>query len=186
MCTAGRIKHHLKNNIFRPESTILFVGYQSPGTLGSIITGGAKKVRIHGKEYQVRSEIRRLGNYSAHADQPELIDWLMERGPVHGGLFLNHGEDKSRGVLKDLLVEKGFDESKIFLPCFDESFELVAGGTARSTERPQPRIPVSQLTHDWHNEYAEFILNLSTKLQATRSPEERQKVMEQLAKVLDD
>ena len=96
MCTAGRIKHHLKNNIYRPESTILFVGYQAPGTLGNIITSGAKRVRIHGKEYKVRAQIRTLGNYSAHADQVELINWILERGPILGGLFLNHGEDDAR------------------------------------------------------------------------------------------
>jgi metallo-beta-lactamase family protein len=185
MCTAGRIKHHLKNNIFRPESTILFVGYQSPGTLGSIITGGAEKVRIHGKEYQVRAEIRRLGNYSAHADQPELVNWLVERGPVHGGLFLNHGEDDSRQVLKDLMVQKGLDAEQIFLPCFDESFELIAGGTAHSSAKPEPRVPVDQLEFDWHNEYAKFILNLSTKLQETDSASDRQALIQELGKILN-
>ncbi|MGB7345078.1 MAG: MBL fold metallo-hydrolase, partial [Pirellulaceae bacterium] len=93
MCNAGRIKHHLKANIARKESTILFVGYQSPGTLGHIITSGAKRVTIHGKQFKVAAEIRRLGNYSAHADQGELIDWVIERGPATGGLFLNHGDD---------------------------------------------------------------------------------------------
>ncbi len=186
MCTAGRIKHHLKNNIYRPESTILFVGYQSPGTLGAIITDGAKKVRIHGKEYQVRADIRRLGNYSAHADQPELVNWLVERGPVRGGLFLNHGEDKSRQVLKDLMATKGMDADKIFLPGFDESFELVAGGTAHSSARPEPRIPVDQLEFDWHNEYAKFILNLSSQLQAADTATDRQKLMQDLSKVLSE
>ena len=185
MCTAGRIKHHLKANIFRPESTILFVGYQSPGTLGHIITSGAKKVRIHGTEYKVRANIRRLGNYSAHADQPELIQWLVERGPVSGGLFLNHGEDESRAVLRDLMAEKGYDASRIFLPQFDESFELVAGGEpARSIARPEPRIPLDQLENDWHNDYAKFILDLSTKLQATKSPGGRKEIMKQLSETL--
>jgi len=77
MCTAGRIKHHLKHNIYRPECTVLFVGYQSPGTLGHIISSGAKQVRIHGAEYKVRASIRKLGNYSAHADQSELIEWVV-------------------------------------------------------------------------------------------------------------
>ena len=186
MCTAGRIKHHLKANIFRPECTILFVGYQSPGTLGNIITGGAKRVRIHGKEYKVRAEIRRLGNYSAHADQPELIEWLVERGPVSGGLFLNHGEDASRETLRDLMVTKGYNLEKIFLPQFDESFELAPGGkSVRSIERPEPRIPVDQLRDDWHNEYAKFILRLSERLQSTESPAKRKEIMKQLSKMID-
>ncbi|TWT51162.1 Ribonuclease [Rubripirellula amarantea] len=184
MCNAGRIKHHLKNNIFRPESTILFVGYQSPGTLGNIITSGAKKVRIHGKEYEVRAQIRRLGNYSAHADQPELVNWLIERGPVTGGLFLNHGEDDSRAALRDLMVSKGYDPEKVFLPQFDESYELIAGGTAHSTEKPKPRIPVAQLERDWHNEYAEFMMDLSTQLQAASTPEARHQIMQKLSAAL--
>ncbi|QDT06440.1 Ribonuclease [Rubripirellula lacrimiformis] len=184
MCTAGRIKHHLKNNIYRPESTILFVGYQSPGTLGHIITSGAKQVRIHGKEYQVRADIRRLGNYSAHADQPELVQWLVERGPVTGGLFLNHGEDDSRSVLADLVAQNGYSRDKIYLPQFDESFELVAGEPPVSVSRPEPRIDPTQLQRDWHNDYAAFILELSNKLQATSTPHDRQELIRRLAQLL--
>lgn len=185
MCTAGRIKHHLKNNIYRPESTILFVGYQSPGTLGHIITSGAKQVRIHGKEYRVRAEIRRLGNYSAHADQSELIDWILERGPVVGGLFLNHGDDEARQVLRDLLIARGLQADRISLPIFDESFQLVAGNPARSTARPEPRIPAEQFERDWHNDYAAFILQLSNRLQSTESAAERRELIARLSKTLN-
>ena len=185
MCTAGRIKHHLKNNIFNKKSTVLFVGYQSPGTLGHIITSGAKKVRIHGKEYTVRAQIRRLGNYSAHADQAELLDWVTERGPVLGGLFLNHGEDDARQVFRELLVERGLDGSKVFVPSFDESFALVAGSPAESTAKPRPRIDPSQLERDWHNEYAAFILDLSTKLQATDSARQRRDLIRRLSEALN-
>lgn len=184
MCTAGRIKHHLKNNIFRPESTILFVGYQSPGTLGHIITSGAKQVRIHGKEYKVRAEIRRLGNYSAHADQGELIDWIIERGPASGGLFLNHGDDDARAVLSNLLVEKGIDADKIFRPVFDESFKLVAGSPAASVARPEPRVDPDQLQRDWHNDYAAFVLELSERLNGLESPRARQQLIGRLSEVL--
>lgn len=184
MCTAGRIKHHLKNNIFRPESTILFVGYQSPGTLGHIITSGAKQVRIHGKEYKVKAEIRRLGNYSAHADQSELIEWVLERGPVVGGLFLNHGDDDARTVMRDLLVERGLESDKIFMPTFDESFTLVAGSLAQSAEKPEPRIDPSQLERDWHNDYAAFMLELSNRLQATATAQQRRELIQQLSEAL--
>jgi metallo-beta-lactamase family protein len=185
MCTAGRIKHHLKNNIFRPESTILFVGYQSPGTLGQIITSGAKQVRIHGKEYKVRAQIRRLGNYSAHADQVELIEWILERGPAVGGLFLNHGDDDAREMLRDLLVERGLEPAKIFLPQFDESFTLVAGSPAESAARPEPRIDPTQLHRDWHNDYAAFILDLSNRLQATETAQQRVDLIKRLSKALN-
>ena len=188
MCTAGRIKHHLKANIWRSESTVLFVGYQAPGTLGHIITSGAKMVRIHGQECKVKASIRRLGNYSAHADQMELIDWVLERGPVTGGLFLNHGEDEARAVMRQMLAKKGLDADKIFVPSFDESFELQPGTAATSMGRPaepaRKRIDESQLCRDWHNEYAAFILELSTKLQATDEPCDRSALIKELASVL--
>jgi metallo-beta-lactamase family protein len=184
MCTAGRIKHHIKNNIYRPESTILFVGYQSPGTLGEIITSGAKRVRIHSKEYKVKAAIRRLDNYSAHADQPELIDWILERGPAVGGLFLNHGEDDARATLRDLLAQRGLNRARIYLPTFDESFHLVAGGAAESVERPAPRIDPSQFERDWHNDYAAFILDLSTQLQSTQSAVDRKALIHRLSDAL--
>lgn len=184
MCTAGRIKHHLKNNIYRSESTILFVGYQSPGTLGHIITSGAKQVRIHGKEYKVKAEIRRLGNYSAHADQGELIDWIVERGPAANGLFLNHGDDDAREILSELLVKRGVDGEKIFRPQFDETFMIAAGTPATSIARPEPRVQPSQLQRDWHNDYAAFVLELSNQLNKLDSPADRQALIGRLSEAL--
>lgn len=184
MCNAGRIKHHLRNNIWRPESTVLFVGYQSPGTLGHIIRSGADAVRIHGKEYKVRAEIRSLGNYSAHADQGELIEWILQRGPVHGGLFLNHGEDDARQTLRDLLIERGLDGEKIFLPKFDESFELQAAAPAISQGRPQPRIDEESLQRDWYNDYAAFIIDLGHRLRETESAGERRDLIEKLSEIV--
>ena len=184
MCNAGRIKHHLRNNIYRSESTILFVGYQSPGTLGHIITNGAEQVRIHGKQYKVNAEIRRLGNYSAHADQGELIDWIVERGPANGGLFLNHGDDDAREILSELLIKRGVDGEKIFRPQFDETFQIVAGTSAKSVSRPKPRVEASQLQRDWHNDYAEFMLELSSKLNKIDSAQDRQALIGRLMDTL--
>ena len=88
----------------------------------------------------MRAQIRRLDNYSAHADQLELIDWIIERGPARGGLFLNHGEDPARSALKNLLVERGLSEDKIFLPQFDEKFDLVPNTPPTSQGVVEPRI----------------------------------------------
>lgn len=184
MCNAGRIKHHLKANIYRKECTILFVGYQSPGTLGHIITDGAPQVRIHGQQYKVAAEIRRLGNYSAHADQGELLDWVVERGPIRGALFLNHGDDDARAVMRDMLGDKGIDKSKIFTPMFDESFELTPGSEPVSQGKPQPRIEASELETDWHNDYAVLMLELSSKLDEIKDPKKRRELVGRLAAVL--
>ncbi|WP_182870825.1 MBL fold metallo-hydrolase [Rhodopirellula sp. JC639] len=183
MCNAGRIKHHLINNIYRPECTVLFVGYQSPGTLGHIISSGAKEVRIHGKSYKVRADIRELGNYSAHADQGELLDWIKERCPITGGLFLNHGEDDAREMLRELLVNRGLDGDRIYLPGFDESFELIAGTKPLSQGTPKPRLDVAHTAHDWHNDYAEFMLSLTTTIEKS-SDHERYRLLKRLKETL--
>ncbi len=185
MCNAGRIKHHLANNIWRPEATVLFVGYQSPGTLGHIITSGAKSVRIHSKECQVNASIRRIGNYSAHADQSELIEWVMERSPVVGGLFLNHGDDDARTVFKGELVARGLRPEAIFCPQFDERFELIAG-SAESKGRVAKRIVESALQRDWYNDYAAFILDLAARMELASSPQERSDIIAKLQGILED
>ena len=94
MCTAGRIKHHLRQNIGRPESTILFVGYQGQGTLGRQILEKSPFVRIHGQEIKVRAQIRQIYGFSGHADHAGLMAWLghLKRAPRK--LFLTHGEEQ--------------------------------------------------------------------------------------------
>jgi len=95
MCTGGRIKHHLVNNISRPESTIMFVGYQAIGTLGRQIVDGNKHVRILGSEYPVRAKIVRIQGFSAHADRDELFNWLTNLKSPPRGIFVIHGEPQS-------------------------------------------------------------------------------------------
>jgi metallo-beta-lactamase family protein len=184
MCDAGRIKHHLMNNIWRPNATVLFVGYQAPGTLGSVIARGAQDVRIHGNEFKVRAHIRQIGNYSAHADQGELGDWILERAPVVGSLFLNHGEDKARQALRDHLVERGFAAEKVVLPAFDEHFELVAE-TALSKGRVVERITDAALTRDWHTDFAALTVALRQRLEAAKDGAERRKVLARLQEALE-
>lgn len=183
MCDAGRIQHHLKANIWRKQSTILFVGYQAPGSLGNIITSGARDVRIHGKEFKVRASIRQIGNYSAHADQGELCDWIMERTPVPGGIFLNHGDDDARTVLREKLGELGLEIEQIFLPAFDEIFELTAGSAA-SKGRQEKRVGEDSFISDWHNEYAIFTLELANQLEQAATDRDRINILEKLSQTL--
>ena len=122
MCDVGRIKHHLKHNIWNPKSTILFVGYQAPGTLGYSIVNGAKKVTIFGEEFAVNARIEYIEGYSGHADQEWLMNFVYSfiSRPKH--IFLVHGEEESQEVLRDkILEETGIGVS---IPEYGETYEL--------------------------------------------------------------
>lgn len=106
MVTGGRIKHHLVNNITRPESTILFVGYQAVGTLGRTIIDGAEEVRIYGEKYPVRARIEQIQGFSSHADQNELLRWLAPIEKAPRKVFIVHGEKEATIDFAKLLTEK--------------------------------------------------------------------------------
>ena len=106
MCTGGRIKHHLVNNISRPESAVLFVGYQAVGTLGRRIVDGAKEVRILGRMYPVNANIVRIHGFSAHADRDELVRWLSALRTPPRRAFVVHGEPDAAKAFGRLLREK--------------------------------------------------------------------------------
>jgi metallo-beta-lactamase family protein len=106
MVTGGRIKHHLVNNISRPESTVLFVGYQAVGTLGRQIVDGAEEVRIFGEKYPVRARIEQIEGFSSHADQNELLRWLSTIKNTPRKVFIVHGEKESSEEFARLVAEK--------------------------------------------------------------------------------
>ncbi len=164
MADAGRIKHHLRNNLIRANATVLFVGYQAPGTLGQIILSGAKEVRIHGTLVPVRATVRSMGNYSAHADHSELMEWIKERLPAHGAIFLTHGEDEERTALRAALMATGLGGDQIVLPQLDDYFELTAAGIAAAKAPAARRVDLRQLPADWHNAFSDFTIRLSQRL----------------------
>tara|TARA_R110002124_G_scaffold9547_11_gene48961 strand:+ start:12116 stop:13768 length:1653 start_codon:yes stop_codon:yes gene_type:complete len=166
MCDAGRIKHHLRNNLIRRNATVLFVGYQAPGTLGHVILTGAREVRIHGTLVPVRASVRALGNYSAHADHSELMDWIGARLPAHGAIFLTHGEDEERHALRAALMATGLAGDQIILPQLDDYVELTAAGIAGLAQVTSPRIDPAQVHSDWHNAFSDFTIRLSQQLQS--------------------
>ncbi|MFB0525829.1 MAG: MBL fold metallo-hydrolase RNA specificity domain-containing protein, partial [Phycisphaerae bacterium] len=106
MCTGGRIKYHLVNNISRPESTIMFVGYQANGTLGRRIVSGEKQVRILGQEHQVKARVVQVSGFSAHADRDELFQWLTGLKKPPRRLFVVHGESESAQHFGDYVSRK--------------------------------------------------------------------------------
>ena len=142
-------------------------------------------MKIHGDLFKIRANIRRLGNYSAHADRSELVDWVMERAPVVGGLFLNHGDDDACAALRELLAKKGIDKNKIHLPAFDESFELVASGV-KSTGRSGAPVYEDTLKNDWHNDYARLLLEVTNRLEKAKDGHERQALLGKLLAALKE
>jgi metallo-beta-lactamase family protein len=185
MADAGRIKHHLRNNLPRANATVLFVGYQAPGTLGQIIQSGAREVRIHSELVPVRAQVRSLGNYSAHADHSELVAWVTKRLPAHGAIFLTHGEDEERKALRAALMhDDGLAGDQVLMPLLDDAFELRAEGIAGVARPAERRVDLTQITADWHNAYASFIIDLSHQLQSAPSDAQRIAVMEALKATL--
>ena len=106
MCTAGRIKHHLKFNIDDEKSTILFVGYQARETLGQIIQRGTNPIRIFGDWYDVNADIETIDGFSAHADQAELLTWFGSLGGCPRRTFLVHGDEDAAETLAKLIRER--------------------------------------------------------------------------------
>ena len=105
MCSGGRIHHHLKNNIWRPECHLVIVGYQAFGTLGRRIVDGVEKIRLWGEYYPVRAHVHTIGGLSAHADQADLLDWYGAFDD-HPPVYLVHGEERSQGPLAKKLRER--------------------------------------------------------------------------------
>jgi metallo-beta-lactamase family protein len=104
MCSGGRIQHHLKNNIWRPECHVVIVGFQAYGTLGRRLVDGADEIKLWGDTYRVRSEIHTIGGLSAHGDQTDLLDWYgsFENKPP---VYLVHGEPGAQASLAAKLRE---------------------------------------------------------------------------------
>lgn len=102
MCNAGRIRHHLRHNLWRSDTSVLFVGYQAEGTLGRKLVEGAGSVRIFGESIAVRAQIHKLGGFSAHAGQSDLLAWFNALAPARPRVVLVHGEETPRNALADI------------------------------------------------------------------------------------
>lgn len=123
MCDVGRIKHHLKHNLWNPKNTILFVGYQAPGTLGYSIVNGAKTVKIFGEEIAVNARIEYIEGYSGHADQEGLMNFVYSfnnQKPTH--IFLVHGEEESLNTLKGKIEEEA--KIPVTIPSYGETYKV--------------------------------------------------------------
>ncbi|MBR1670628.1 MAG: MBL fold metallo-hydrolase [Butyrivibrio sp.] len=129
MCDAGRVRHHLKHNLWRPESTILFVGYQSVGTTGRAIADGATEVRLFGETIDVKAEITQLTGLSGHADKEGLIEWIEGFKVRPKKVFVVHGEDSvCTSFTKCLSEEHGFNA---YAPYSGTEYDIISGNFIR-------------------------------------------------------
>lgn len=183
MCEGGRIRHHLIHNLYRRESTVLFVGYQAAGTLGRVILEGAQRVRISGQDVHVRAAIRRIDSYSAHADQSELLDWIAARAPIHGSLFLVHGEEGALETMRELAQGRAPDATMV-VPAIGECWELQAGMAASRLKTGRMDVSAA-IGHDWQNAYADFVTSLKRDLGRIENEKAREEALAQMRKVLE-
>jgi metallo-beta-lactamase family protein len=131
MCEAGRIRHHLKHNLWRKESIVLFVGYQAVGSLGRKLQEGAKNVKLFGEDIAVHAEIATLHGTSGHADQDGLLNWLKGFRKKPQTVFVNHGDDDSCEAFRQILTDMGY---RAEAPYSGTEYDLLAGKLTAYTE----------------------------------------------------
>lgn len=186
MCDAGRIRHHLKQNLWRPDATVMLVGYQAPGTLGSLLSRGVSTVKIQGEDIRVKAAIRQVDVYSGHADGDQLLDWLQARLPVKSAIFLTHGEEQGLDALREGLEGVGVPPERIIIPQLDDVVDLLAG-ESKVQFRPVPhRLPRESLRGlDWHNDLAQFSLSLRDRLDEAADDKARRVILRRVLRALE-
>ncbi len=131
MCEAGRIRHHLKHNLWRKESIVLFVGYQAEGSLGRKLQNGARSVKLFGEDIAVNAEIATLHGTSGHADKEGLLNWLSGFQEKPGMVFVNHGDEDSCEAFRATLASLGYDAHA---PYSGTEYDLLTGKLTAYTE----------------------------------------------------
>lgn len=167
MCNAGRIKHHLKHNIWREGASIVFVGYQAVGTLGRKIVDGADKIRLFNDDLAVAAKIFTINGFSAHAGQSQLLDWILPMAKAGSRVVLIHGEPKAQETLSALIKkESGKEDLEILIPDYLEEMTLEPGHKASmelpGVARQRPRV-------DWNF----LIADMDTRLAQLHERQER-------------
>jgi len=180
MAEAGRIKHHLRHNLWRKESTVLFVGYQAEGTLGRRIRDGAKKVRIFGEEIMVRARVVAIDGFSAHADRTELLSWLNKFQKKAKQVILFHGEEDVLTAFS-AEIESSYKVST-YIPQYLETLELQPGvEELKSTASALVRMKAREMLQEWQDLAHEF----TARLEVALLDEEDEEGLLELEKELD-
>ena len=189
MCDAGRIRHHLRHHIWRPQTTVLLIGYQAPGTLGRLLQDGAPRVKILGEEIEVKAKVRKLEIYSGHADRDDLREWVKARLPIQRGLFLIHGETAALAGMRENVLSLELDPDKVILPDLDQRFRLDRKEGALALEDGRRLGPTrseeAKRGWDWHNELSALSLELRRQLDELGDDKARMALLKDLRRVLE-
>ena len=186
MCDAGRIRHHLKRWLWHAKATVLLVGFQAQGTLGRFLADGVKAVRIQGEEIKVAARIRRLDEYSGHADGPELARWIAARRPIGRGVFLVHGEERGLAGLTERIAEGTVPAAKVFTPLLDDIYELTTmAPTLVDVSHRRRLAPEAVVNLDWHNDMPKLVLDINDAIEAAADDRARGIIIRRLRRALD-
>jgi metallo-beta-lactamase family protein len=187
MCEAGRIRHHLKNHLWQSSTTVLLSGFQAEGSLGRILQEGAQQVTIMGEPISVKATIRKIEDYSGHADGTELIHWIKERLPIAQTLFITHGETEAQDALARDARGLGVPNDCIIIPTLDSVYDLSGATCAFLMAETRPRIdPLMMARLDSHNELATLILDIKDQLDKSADEKSRNVILRRLRKALQN
>lgn len=180
MCDAGRVRHHLKRLLWRPDATVLLTGYQAAGTLGRFLQEGRRVVRIQGDDIKVSARIRTIDVYSGHADAAGLVTWVKERAPK-ASVLLNHGEPDSLQELESRLRDALDATLTISAAQLDRCYTLTPQGAEIAPAEHAPRIALGAATQlDWHNARSELLGLLNEQLDTAPNDAARAAIIEDL------
>ncbi len=187
MAEAGRIRHHLRNRLWQKTTTVLLVGFQAKGSLGNLLEEGAKQVKIMGETVAVAATIRRIEDYSGHADGPELVAWLEARKPITKTLFLTHGEEEPQKALAEAVRGKLVPDDCIIRPRLDDVFDLTAEKCAIIEADTKPRIdPTSVAKLDWNNDLQSLVLDIDQKIKNLADSKNKAALVRKLRRALEE
>ena len=165
---------------------MLLTGFQAQGTLGRFLDEGAKAVRIQGEEIKVKARIRRIDDYSGHADGPELARWIAARRPIRRGVFLVHGEEASLKGLSERIADRSVPAAQVFIPVLDDVYDLTTAAPTPLDATSRRRLAAEAVTNlDWHNDMSKLILDINDRMQAAADDRARGVVIRRLRRALE-
>ena len=193
MCDAGRVRHHLKHNLWRAESTVLFVGYQANGTLGRQLQDGKKEVKVLGEEIVVKAEIATLQGVSGHADKNGLLRWMDGFNPTPPQIFVNHGDHDQAMAFVDTLRSR-YDGVKVDCPWSGSEFDLLSAQWTYVAEPKRYVKPSKQQSagqnaqQEAYQKLLQAIAQLDAQARTCRNlaNSELRKLTEQVQRVIND